>query len=106
MPLSGSWQDLKDHMREIGEVCFADVDKHGGGVVEFFSGEDMKLALKKLDNSKFRSHEGDSAYIHLSLEDSDQSRSRSPRSARSHSRSRSYDRGSSPHGAARRTRRS
>ncbi len=25
LPPTGSWQDLKDHMREAGDVCYADV---------------------------------------------------------------------------------
>lgn len=33
LPASGSWQDLKDHMREAGDVCFADVYKDGTGKV-------------------------------------------------------------------------
>jgi hypothetical protein len=57
LPPSGSWQDLKDHMREAGDVCFADVFKDGTGVVEFLRYEDMKYAVKKLDDSRFRSHE-------------------------------------------------
>lgn len=57
MPPSGSWQDLKDHMREAGDVCFADAFKDGSGVVEFLRYEDMKYAIKKLDDSRFRSHE-------------------------------------------------
>lgn len=57
LPASGSWQDLKDHMREAGDVCFADVYKDGTGVVEFLRHEDMKYAIKKLDDSRFRSHE-------------------------------------------------
>lgn len=57
LPSSGSWQDLKDHMREAGDVCFADVYKDGTGVVEFLRYEDMKYAIKKLDDSRFRSHE-------------------------------------------------
>lgn len=57
LPSSGSWQDLKDHMREAGDVCFADVYKDGTGVVEFLRHEDMKYAIKKLDDSRFRSHE-------------------------------------------------
>lgn len=57
LPPSGSWQDLKDHMREAGDVCFADVFKDGTGVVEFLRLEDMKYAVKKLDDSRFRSHE-------------------------------------------------
>jgi arginine/serine-rich splicing factor 1/9 len=27
LPPTGSWQDLKDHMREAGQVCYADVFK-------------------------------------------------------------------------------
>lgn len=57
LPPSGSWQDLKDHMREAGDVCFADVYKDGTGVVEFLRFDDMKYAFKKLDDSRFRSHE-------------------------------------------------
>jgi len=57
LPASGSWQDLKDHMREAGDVCYADVSKDGRGVVEFLHYDDMKYAVRKLDNSKFRSHE-------------------------------------------------
>lgn len=57
LPPSGSWQDLKDHMREAGDVCFADAFKDGSGVVEFLRYEDMKYAIKKLDDSRFRSHE-------------------------------------------------
>ena len=46
-------------MREAGEVCYADVDKNGGGtgVVEFQHKDDMKYALKNLDDTKFKSHE-------------------------------------------------
>lgn len=57
LPPSGSWQDLKDHMREAGDVCYADVYKDGTGVVEFLRYEDMKNSIRKLDDSKFRSHE-------------------------------------------------
>ncbi len=57
LPASGSWQDLKDHMREAGDVCFADVNRDGTGSVEYMRYEDMKYAIKKLDDSKFRSHE-------------------------------------------------
>lgn len=57
LPNSGSWQDLKDHMREAGDVCFADTYKDGTGVVEFLRSDDMKYAIKKLDDSRFRSHE-------------------------------------------------
>ncbi|CAG2055145.1 unnamed protein product [Timema podura] len=65
LPPSGSWQDLKDHMREAGDVCFADVFKDGTGVVEFLRYEDMKYAVKKLDDSRFRSHEGEVTYVRV-----------------------------------------
>ncbi len=57
LPPTGSWQDLKDHMREAGDVCFSDVFKDGTGVVEYMRYDDMKYAVKKLDDSRFRSHE-------------------------------------------------
>jgi arginine/serine-rich splicing factor 1/9 len=57
LPPTGSWQDLKDHMREAGDVCFSDVFKDGTGVVEYVRYEDMKYAVKKLDDSRFKSHE-------------------------------------------------
>ena len=44
-------------MREAGDVCFADVYKDGTGVCEYVRYEDMKYALKKLDDTKFKSHE-------------------------------------------------
>lgn len=96
LPSSGSWQDLKDHMREVGEVCFADVYKGGEGVVEFVNYDDMRYAIRKLNNTKFKSHEGESSYIKL-REDipSGDSRSRS-RSPRDRSRSRIKSRSRSP----------
>lgn len=92
LPASGSWQDLKDHMREFGEVCFADVYKGGEGVVEFVNCDDMRYAIRKLHNTKFKSHEGESSYIKL-REDIAGSRSRSPRDrSRSRNKSRSRSR--------------
>lgn len=57
LPPTGSWQDLKDHMRDAGDVCYADVARDGTGVVEFTRYEDVKYAVRKLDDTKFRSHE-------------------------------------------------
>ncbi len=57
LPPTGSWQDIKDHMREAGDVLYADVFKDGTGVVEFARYSDMKWAIKNLDDTKFRSHE-------------------------------------------------
>lgn len=44
-------------MREAGDVCYADVQKDGMGMVEYLRKEDMEYALRKLDDTKFRSHE-------------------------------------------------
>jgi len=57
LPRSGSWQDLKDHMREAGDVCYSDVFKDGSGTVEFVNKDDMRFAVKHLDDTKFKSHE-------------------------------------------------
>lgn len=51
-------------MREAGDVCFADAFKDGTGVVEFLRLEDMKYAVKKLNDSRFRSHE---VHIHKQI---------------------------------------
>ncbi|PAA77311.1 hypothetical protein BOX15_Mlig009925g2 [Macrostomum lignano] len=95
LPPSGSWQDLKDHMREAGEVGFADV-RGSVGFVEFMRYEDMKRAIRKLDGTKFKSHEGETSHIRVKEDRGDgarsvsRSRSRS-RGRRSPSRSRSRD---------------
>ncbi|XP_029025258.1 serine/arginine-rich splicing factor 9 [Betta splendens] len=97
LPPSGSWQDLKDHMREAGDVCFADVQRDGEGVVEFLRREDMEYALRRLDRTEFRSHQGETSYIRVFEERT------TPNWGRSRSRSRSrgrysppYNRGSPP----------
>eukprot|EP01124_Arcella_intermedia_P033591 TRINITY_DN808_c0_g1_i2.p1 TRINITY_DN808_c0_g1~~TRINITY_DN808_c0_g1_i2.p1 ORF type:complete len:346 (+),score=38.56 TRINITY_DN808_c0_g1_i2:44-1081(+) len=57
LPQGCSWQDLKDHFRQAGDVCFADVrrDRDGKevGRVEYKKLDDMKEALRKFDNSRF-----------------------------------------------------
>lgn len=90
LPPTGSWQDIKDHMREAGEVIYADVFRDGTGVVEFSHRDDMEWAVKNLDDSKFKSHEGESSHIRVKLDGGKnlRSRSRSPRRSRSRSRSR------------------
>ena len=57
LPETGSWQDMKDHFREAGDVIFATANKDGTGTVEFSRHEHMKRALRDLDDSKFKSHE-------------------------------------------------
>ena len=59
---------MKDHMREAGDVCYTDVYKDGTGVVEFMRYEDMTYAARKLDDSKFRSHEGETSYIRVKMD--------------------------------------
>jgi len=103
LPPTGSWQDMKDHMREAGQVTYADVFRDGTGVVEFVKYDDMKWAVKNLDNTKFKSHEGETSFVRLKIDGMRQnsksrsrsrSRSRSPprRRRRSYSRSRSRSR--------------
>jgi len=91
LPPTGSWQDLKDHMREAGDVCFADVQRDGEGVVEFLRREDMEYALRRLDRTEFRSHQGETAYIRVYEERG------TPSYCRSRSRSRSRGRYSPPY---------
>lgn len=56
LPPSLSWQQLKDFAREAGEVIYADVDRKGGGIVEFRSESDMTWALKNLNGQRIRSN--------------------------------------------------
>ncbi|XP_019235630.1 PREDICTED: serine/arginine-rich splicing factor SR30-like isoform X1 [Nicotiana attenuata] len=67
LPSSASWQDLKDHMRRAGDVCFSQVfrDRDGmRGIVDYTSYEDMKYAIRKLDDSLFR-NQFSRAYIRV-----------------------------------------
>lgn len=79
-----SWQDLKDYMRQAGEVTYADAHKQhrNEGVVEFASHSDMKNAIDKLDDTDLNGRR-----IRL-VEDKETKRRRSG-SYSSHSRSRS-----------------
>ncbi|XP_010481255.1 PREDICTED: serine/arginine-rich-splicing factor SR34 isoform X2 [Camelina sativa] len=93
LPSSASWQDLKDHMRKGGDVCFSQVYRDGRGttgVVDYTCYEDMKYAVKKLDDTEFRnafSH----GYVRV-REYGSRKDSRSPSRGRSYSRSRSRSR--------------
>merc|ERR1711934_762248 len=51
---STSWQDLKDFMRQAGEVNYTNTHQNqsGEGVAEFGSRGDMEYALDKLDGSE------------------------------------------------------
>ncbi|CAN6884274.1 unnamed protein product [Brassica oleracea] len=91
LPPSASWQDLKDHMRKAGDVCFSEVFRDRGGmsgVVDYSNYDDMKYAIRKLDDSKFRNAFSRS-YIRVREYES-RSVSRSPYYSRSRSRSYSY----------------
>lgn len=91
LPKSASWQDLKDHMRRAGDVCFSQVFREGSGmsgVVDYTNYDDMRHALKKLDASEFQNAYS-RAVIYVKEYDSGRSRSLS------RSRSPSYSRGKS-----------
>ncbi|MBN3301927.1 SRSF4 factor, partial [Amia calva] len=83
-----SWQDLKDYMRQAGEVTYADAHKgrKNEGVIEFKSYSDMRRALEKLDGTEVNGRK-----IRL-IEDRPGSRRR-----RSYSRSRSRYGPHAPH---------
>lgn len=80
-----SWQDLKDYMRQAGEVSYADAHKihRNEGVVEFASYSDMKNAIDKLDGTDLNGRR-----IRLT-QDKSRKKSRSYSTSRSRSRSRS-----------------
>lgn len=95
-----SWQDLKDYMRQSGEVTYADAHKQrrNEGVVEFASYADMKNALEKLDDTELNGRRirlvedrrrGGGGGGRRSRSSSSRSRSRSRSHRRSHSQSRS-----------------
>ncbi|KAL1546212.1 serine/arginine-rich splicing factor SR30-like isoform X3 [Salvia divinorum] len=93
LPSSASWQDLKDHMHRAGDVCFSQVyrDLDGmRGVVDYNNYDDMKYAIKKLDDSLFR-NQFSKAYIRVEEYDRRRSYSRSP-SKSPYSRSKSISR--------------
>jgi RNA recognition motif-containing protein len=51
-----SWQDLKDHMKQIGDVAYAEVFKEGKkskgcGIVEFRDKEDARRAIEELNDT-------------------------------------------------------
>ncbi|XP_058182339.1 serine/arginine-rich splicing factor SR34A [Rhododendron vialii] len=101
LPSSASWQDLKDHMRKAGDVCFAEVSRDSDGtfgLVDYTNYEDMKYAIRKLDDTEFK-NPWTRSYIRVTkYEDSpsrSRSRSRSPRRNRSKSLERSVSRSGS-----------
>ena len=80
---------LQDHFRKVVDPTFAKVYSERDrlyGVVEFESYEDLKYAIRKLDDTEFKNRY-DRAYIRV-VDDSE----RSPSSSESRSRSRSRSR--------------
>ncbi|CAH3013775.1 unnamed protein product [Porites evermanni] len=49
-----SWQDLKDYVRQAGEVTYGDAHKQrkGEGTLEFATKRDLKRVMKKLDGTE------------------------------------------------------
>lgn len=112
LPISASWQDLKDHFRKVVKPSFTNIKKDRGealGIVEFESADDMERAIRKLDDTEFK-NPYDKTFIRI-VEDKDGDRGggrggynrggrdyrrgRSPPRGRSRSRSRSPPRGRS-----------
>ncbi|KFM23328.1 Pre-mRNA-splicing factor SF2 [Auxenochlorella protothecoides] len=57
LPMSASWQDLKDHFRKVCTPSYTNVIRERGeavGVVEFDNEEDMDRAIRKLDDTEFK----------------------------------------------------
>ncbi|XP_077970273.1 serine/arginine-rich splicing factor 5-like [Styela clava] len=90
-----SWQDLKDYLRQAGEVTYADAHKErrNEATVEFATYKEMKNCIDKLDDTeingrriKLREYKWRNS---RSRSRSRRSRSRSPRSPPRRSRSRS-----------------
>lgn len=94
-----SWQELKDYMKQAGEVTFADAHKSrpNEGVVEFASSSDMKNAIAKLNGADLNGRKIELTEDRQSSSSrgrSRRSRSRSDSRSRSRSRSRSHSRNS------------
>ncbi|XP_067847395.1 serine and arginine rich splicing factor 5a isoform X1 [Heptranchias perlo] len=101
-----SWQDLKDLMRQAGEVTFVDAHRNNKneGVVEFASYSDMKNALDKLEGTEINGRKirliedrkrRTRSRSHSRSSSRSRSRSPSPRPSKSESRSRSRSRSKS-----------
>lgn len=53
LPPSCTWQTLRDKLRDIGEVTFAEIRGQDTGVVRFAKERDAELAIKLLNGSRF-----------------------------------------------------
>uniref|UniRef100_A0ACD5WZR6 Uncharacterized protein n=2 Tax=Avena sativa TaxID=4498 RepID=A0ACD5WZR6_AVESA len=100
LPSSASWQDLKDHMRRAGDVCFSEVYREGSGtigIVDYTNYDDMKYAIKKLDDTEFK-NAFSKGYIRVKEYDGKNARSYSCSRSPSRSRSKSRSASKSPRG--------
>lgn len=96
-----SWQDLKDYMRQVGEVTYADAHRtrKNEGCVEFSSYKDLQRAIDKLDGTELN---GRRIKLFEDRRGRSRTKSRSRSGGRSHgksptnSRSRSRNRSNSP----------
>lgn len=52
IPLSCTWQTLRDKFRDVGEVKFAEIRGNDVGVVRFFKERDAELAIALMDGSR------------------------------------------------------
>ncbi|XP_039058982.1 serine/arginine-rich splicing factor SR34A-like isoform X5 [Hibiscus syriacus] len=97
LPSSASWQDLKDHMRKAGDVCFAEISRDSDGtfgIVDYTNYDDMKYAIRKLDDTEFRNPWA-RAYIQVKRYENSPSRSRSRSRIFRRDRSKSRERSAS-----------
>jgi len=85
-----SWQDLKDFMRQAGDVTYADAHKlvKNQGTVEFASYDDMQTAIEKLDDTELNGRRITIVAEKNSAPKTRRSRTRSKSRSRSRSRSR------------------
>uniref|UniRef100_A0A803MUV3 RRM domain-containing protein n=1 Tax=Chenopodium quinoa TaxID=63459 RepID=A0A803MUV3_CHEQI len=75
----------EDHMRKAGDVCFAEVSRDSEGtfgLVDYTNSEDMKYAIRKLDDTEFKNPWAKS-YIRVKSKSLERSVSRSPSRSRS-----------------------
>lgn len=93
-----SWQDLKDFMRKVGDVTYADAHRtrKNEGCVEFASYKDLQRAIDKLDGTELNGRKiklfEDKRRDHSRTKSRSRSRGRSNGKSVSKSRSRSADR--------------
>jgi len=89
-----SWQDLKDHMKQVGEVAYANIFQNGNrskgcGIVEFETEESAKRAIDELNDTKIN---GVDRLIFVREDRGDRERNHSPHSYRDRGSRRTFSR--------------